>query len=134
MALALSLNGQQWVGATSPFTYTPPARVDALLPDISPNGGGLVLELSGRHFEGGNGYRCRFGADSAVAPTVEATYDAASETILCTSPAGLLGYVPVRVSLNAQQYSEGGPKLTVYDPESLESLMPGEGEGVAEVM
>ena len=58
-------------------------------------------------------------------PVVNATYDAESDTILCTSPAGLIGYVPVEVSLNAQQYSEGGPRLTVYDPDSLESLLPG---------
>ena len=47
--------------------------------------------------------------------------------------AGLLGYAPVRVSLNAQQYSSRtGPRLTVYDPDSLESLLPGEADTVAQ--
>ena len=138
--LALSLNGQQWTAATSRFTFATPTAVHALLPDIAPNLGGLVLELSGAHLSGGSDYRCRFGRvcdplEDEPPTTVEATYDAESDTILCTSPAGLLGYVPLAVSLNAQQYSEGGPVLTVYDPDSMESLilLPGEDSTVAEV-
>ena len=154
-SLELSLNGQQFSPTDGVFIYAAPPVVTSILPDISPNLGGLVLEISGINFVGGSAYRCRFGptnrqesmavehvwsggvefiqGGSVHAPTVEATYDAASDTILCTSPAGLLGYAPVRVSLNAQQYSSRtGPRLTVYDPDSLESLLPGEADTVAQ--
>ena len=82
---------------------------------------------------GGSGYRCGFGR-SGARRVVEATHDPESATVLCASPAGMLGYVPVSLSLNAQQFSSGGPTLTVYDPDSLESLMPGEAETMAEVV
>jgi hypothetical protein len=145
VALSLSLNGQQWMTTRSVFTYAPPPSLSSLLPDIAPNVGGLVLELSGTDLDGGTGYRCRFGAaqaataptEAAPPPTVAATYDAASGSILCVSPSGLLGYVPVRVSLNAQQFTPSGPLLTVYDPDaldSLDSLLQGEADTVANVL
>ena len=134
IAIELSANGQQWVGTNVPFTYAPPPIVDTILPDVAPNLGGLVLELSGRSLSGGSGYLCRFGAAGvANAPTVAATLDAASESVLCISPPSLLGYVPVRVSLNGQQFSARGPTLTFYDPDSLDSLLPGEGDTIAQV-
>ena len=101
------------------------------MPDISPNIGGLVLEVLGESFGGGSDYRCRFGSTGYV----PATYDAESSSILCTTPAGLLGYVPIHVSLNGQQYSEANQLegiLTFYDPDSIDSL-PAYGAGVAQV-
>ena len=43
--LAVSLNGQQWSTLGTNFTYLPPTRLRGLLPDVSPNTGGMVLEL-----------------------------------------------------------------------------------------
>ena len=53
VALTLSLNGQQWVGASSVFTYQQGAEVQSVIPDLSPNVGGLVLELTGANLAGG---------------------------------------------------------------------------------
>ena len=85
--------------------------------------GGLVLEVSGDHLSGGDDYKCRFEGGSIA--TVSATHDTESNTVLCISPAGLLGLAQVRLSLNGQQYTENlgtGVALTFYDPDQLESL------------
>ena len=49
--------------------------------------------------------------------SVEATFDPGAASVLCVTPPGLLGRVAVRVSLNAQQYSDldDAPSLLVYD-------------------
>jgi len=121
--IALSLNAQQWTPTTSRFRIVNPPRVDAVLPDISPNTGGLVIELSGVHLEDGSDYRCRF----ARRKSVPASYDPRSASVLCVSPPGLLGYVSVSVTLNGQQYSdqeqdERRALITYYDADSADSL------------
>ena len=126
VALSLSLNAQQWAPTTARFYSVPPPRVESVLPDLSPSSGGLVLELTGDHLEGGSDYRCRF--DEAI--VVPASYDAHSGTVLCVSPPGLLGYVRVAVSLNGQQFSEAdqpadGAVLTYYNVHALDDAFPG---------
>ena len=118
--IALSLNAQQWAPTTSRFRVVQPAQVLSVLPEITPNSGGLVLELSGAHLDGGSDYRCRFGR-RAVVP---ATHDAQSSSVLCVSPAGLLGHVTVAVSLNGQQFSEqdqpeAGSLIMYYDADGF---------------
>ena len=125
VALSLSLNAQQWAPTTARYYSVPPPRVESLLPDLSPSTGGLVLELTGAHLDGGSDYRCRF--DAAI--VVPASYDAQSGTVLCVSPPGLLGYVRVAVSLNGQQFSEAdqptdGAVLTYYNVHALEDALP----------
>uniref|UniRef100_A0A7S0LTJ1 Uncharacterized protein n=1 Tax=Coccolithus braarudii TaxID=221442 RepID=A0A7S0LTJ1_9EUKA len=77
------------------------------MPDVTPDVGGLVHELFGRHLDGGSEYRCRFGA-----LVVHATFDVTADSVLCVSPAGLRGRVQVAVSLNGQQFSK--PSATAY--------------------
>ena len=155
-ALMLSLNGQQWIAASSLFTYAEQPAVDSVFPDISPNVGGMVLELTGANLAGGSDYRCGFGDSTnrdrydpleerfvppptgALPPpdgrsSVEASFDSASSAVLCVSPPGLLGRVRVSVSLNGQQYSSAGNAWMVfYDPDDAETLPYG-GTGVADV-
>ena len=88
-----------------------------VLPDVAPNIGGLVHEVIGEHLEGGSEYACRFGKSAAVS----ATYDAQAGSLLCISPPGLLGSVPVHVTLNGQQYTAEAPgaQLTCFDVDTI---------------
>ena len=69
--------------------------------------------MAGTHLAGGVDYTCRFG-DIA---TTAASYDGPSSSVLCAAPAGLLGVLPVTLSLNAQQYTGEihGVAITFYD-------------------
>ena len=50
-----------------------------------------------------------------------ATFDEQAESVLCTSPAGLLGLLPVRVTLNGQQFTDAvpGAQLTFFEVDVL---------------
>ena len=139
--VSVSLNGQQWMPLGVNFTYLLPTRLSSLLPDISPNTGGMVVELLGAALGGGSGYRCRFDeAGSAHSPpvaadvVVEGTFDESGGSVLCVTPAAVLGRVAVRVSLNAQQYSPRADAATMlfYDVDDIETIEP-YGEERAEV-
>jgi len=159
----VSLNGQQWIAASSIFVYAEPARLDAVLPELSPNVGGLVLELTGAGLAGGSDYRCGFGhagrsaawlarhealgGRAVTAATIGASFDVQTASVLCMSPAGMLGHVRVSVSLNGQQYSgaatagerDGGDSasgvlfMTFYDPDGEELPPYGGDSGMAQV-
>jgi hypothetical protein len=121
VAISISLDGQQYSPTSATFKYDKVASVMSILPDISPDVGGLIVELSGEHLSGGSEYTCRFDSISHV----RATYDDESGTVLCVSPPGLLGEVRVSASLNAQQYSvDDEAILTYYNVDALDTLLP----------
>lgn len=108
-----------------------------VFPDISPSTGGMLLEVKGSDLGGGSDYRCYFGrtplpplAGPDRRPPLlgynsTATYDAESGAVLCHSPAGLLGYIDISLSLNGQQFADASPKpptLEFYNPEQQGSL------------
>ena len=145
VALTLSLNGQQWVGASSVFTYQQGAEVQSVIPDLSPNVGGLVLELTGANLAGGMDYRCGFGHPGRSQQWTKARGARRTHSRGCNRlrPALMLRHVrscaqPRRHSrphvqrqrrLNGQQYSgalanagasetsNGGAFITFYDPD-----------------
>ena len=131
-ALDLTLNGQQWVENAASFEYSLSAQLSAVLPDISPNVGGLIIEAMGSNLANGSQYQCRFGPTA----TVSATFDAQAESVLCATPAGLLGRVPVRVSINGQQFSAVAPQasLIFYDVDQVDDLSPFGASEVASVL
>jgi len=119
--LQVSLNGQQWDDGSALYSYTEPPVIERVIPDVVPNVGGLIHEIIGTALLGGSTYLCRFGA-----LTVPASADASAGSVLCMSPAGLLGDVRVAVSLNGQQFSEDGPlsRIVAYDMDGDGSLPP----------
>ena len=121
-ALALSFDGKLWASSSVTFEYGAPPRVVDVLPDISPNLGGLVVEVIGHNFANGSQYECRFGATA----TVPATFDKQMQSMLCVTPPGLLGRVAVHVSLNGQQFTAAEPRahLTFYDVYQIDELLP----------
>jgi len=72
---------------------------------------------------------------------VAATYDSSSASVLCFTPAEMLGRVAVRLSLNGQQFSpDNAPaSLLFYDVDAVASVdpygqLPPEAEEKAEVV
>lgn len=96
--LAVATNGQQYVSPLSFQAFLPPA-IALTTPTTGPVRGGTVVLVAGGDLSGGSDYRCRFGGT-----TVSASRGAAS-TINCTSPLAASGELPLRVSLNGQQFS-----------------------------
>ena len=99
---------------------------------MSPNGGGLGVELSGSNRAGGSDYRCRFGGVAEV----PATFEGGDGVVLCVSPPLEVGHASVAVTLNGQQYShEEAPSqasMIFYDPDSSDLLEILSGEALAQ--
>ena len=121
--ISVSLNGQQFDDATE-FEYSEPPSVVRALPDMAPSVGGITIEVlsTGLTTELGRDLdrRCRFEWQETIPATVSASLESDGGAHLCRSPAGVLGNVNVEVSINAQQYSEGGAKILVFSNEELE--------------
>lgn len=71
VSVAVSLNGQQWFLQQASFTYSVPAAATRVVPDISPNSGGLVIEVLATELEPASERHCRFGAHMTVPATLE---------------------------------------------------------------
>ena len=117
--VSLSLNGQQWTTTAAMFAYLEAPSLEGVLPDLSPNSGGLVLE-------GLRATTSAAGTTTAAALTTRPCappsepHDAQTASVLCVSPPGLLGEASVHVALNGQQYSQHSharpaPRIMYYD-------------------
>ena len=118
------------------FTVYGVVTATAAAPLSGPSDGNTLVTFSGSGFTNGSDYRCRFGDGLAVdevpgsevvlggaipeataRPDVSfATYDAASGTISCYSPAATPSVVPLYLSLNSQNYARAGALHFAYTP------------------
>lgn len=135
--LALSLNGQQYVSANVNISYHAAHAVHGVLPTTGPLFGGTTVLVSGVNFRNGDNYTCRFG--SLVVPATPLS----ANVLECVSPErhprdviapcltcdpAIDGSLPIRVSLNARQYSDMDDTRFMYRPAaSVSSIAPASG-------
>ena len=135
VAVAMALNGVDFVDAPSPFTIYGHLNLAAISPTVGLAGGGATVELRGVGLRPSSELSALF-VKGSKRQVVAATYDAAKGCATCVAPAWPLsapatgddadpneGDVIVEVSLNAQQWTTSC-KHYKYIEVSVEAVEP----------
>ena len=125
-AVAVSTNGQQF-SADFFFEFAAPATVSRITPAAGPQLGGILVQAQGANLRTGHAISgsalpalsCRFGETS-----VPATFENASASVLCTSPARPAGVLAFELTSNGQDFSHSSIVWVQYVAPSLSVLQP----------
>ncbi|KOO22077.1 hypothetical protein Ctob_002698 [Chrysochromulina tobinii] len=125
-AVAVSTNGQQF-SADFFFEFAAPAAVSRITPAAGPQLGGILVQVQGANLRAGHAISgsalpalsCRFGETS-----VPATFENASASVLCTSPARPPGALAFELTSNGQDYTRSSMVWVQYVAPSLSALQP----------
>ena len=101
VAVRLSLNGGADLGLELPFEQYN-ATATSVEPAGGPEGGGTRVVVSGAGLDAGHDRQCSFGGSR-----VPASVDANGTSLVCVSPPGVAGAVPLEFSLNGQDLGLG---------------------------
>ena len=129
VAVQVSLNGQQ-LHPSPPLSLELLALpiVSSLHPSRGSTAGGTQIQLLGARLAGGSVRRCRFGDDPHSRTLVEATTVrtfAGGVEVRCTLPSrAAAGPVPVRVTLNGEQFSTPPVAFEYHQAGQLTSVTP----------
>ena len=129
----LTLNGQQFVGGGTSFTYYPAAMLSAVQPVSGPTAGGTALTLTGALLHGGSDYRCRFSSAGAAA-RVEAALLLGDGVACNTSSAPAIGDEQIAISLNGQQFIHAPLNFSVHALPTVSALSPSSGPALGETV
>ena len=128
----ISANGQQYTGGGGYRYYSPP-RLDALNPSSGPLQGGTLVRLMGSHLL--QGTHTVFVLGGSVGP-INATLALSPPPaiVLCQMPEGSpalaalgAGAHTLKLSPNAQQYTDDALNLNLYAPPKLLMIVPSTG-------
>jgi hypothetical protein len=101
-------NGVDFTNDSVVFTYFPQPVIDSFYPTHGPPTGGTMVRIIGQNF-GADLTRCRFGLFEAPALFISDT------ELVCSSPAHLVGDVPLEITTNGVDYTQDGFLFT-YRP------------------
>lgn len=117
VALEVTINGKDYTRSHVPFLFYE-VGLSAANPGYGPRTGGSLTTVRGEGFAAGASYGryyCRF-TEASTHRAVHASFDEASDTLLCTSPChNASGTSLLSVSLNGQQFSRDAIPLHLYD-------------------
>ena len=98
--LEISINGVDFTSDGWVFYYGPEIEVTYTWPLAGPESGGTLLTIVGAGFTEAGPFICEFGSLSHVVPASRMD----SATLSCLSPPHMPGAVPLRLSMNGQQF------------------------------
>ena len=117
VALEVTINGKDYTRSHVPFLFYE-VGLSAANPGYGPRTGGSLTTVRGEGFAAGASYGryyCRF-TEASTHQAVHASFDGASDTLLCTAPChNAAGTSLLSVSLNGQQFSRDAIPLHLYD-------------------
>lgn len=101
------------------FEFVRRPHVESLYPQYGRTSGGSQITILGFNFIDSKDLSCRFGkVRSSLATWIH------SSKIVCESPPGLTGSVPVEVSLNNQEFTSDDVHFTFLDTSSAVEIEP----------
>lgn len=119
-SLEISTNGVDFTSDGWVFHYVPDISVTSVWPLVGPESGGTTLTIVGTGFTGIGVFMCEFGSMGTIVPASRM----GSTTLSCLCPPHMPGKVPIRLSMNGQQFTETGVMFEYLMEATVQSVTP----------
>lgn len=119
-SLEISTNGGDFISDGWMFHYVPDISITSVWPLVGPESGGTILTIVGTGFTGIGVFMCEFGSVRNIVPASRMD----STTLSCVCPPHMPGTVPIRLSMNGQQFTETGIMFEYLMEATVQSITP----------
>lgn len=122
-SLDISGNGVDFLPDSYTFYYSQDIAVESAWPLAGPESGDTVVTITGSGFTDTREILCEFGPVETLVPGTWVD----STTLSCISPPHMPGMVPLRLSMNRQQFVETGLSFEYLLQSTVLGIMPSSG-------
>ena len=122
-SLSISSNGVEFMSDGYTFYYSQDVVAESAWPLAGPESGDTVVTITGAGFTDTREILCEFGPVGTLVPGTWVD----SSTISCISPRHMPGVVPLRLSMNRQQFVETGLSFEYLVQSTVRTISPSSG-------
>lgn len=123
LSLDISSNGVEFMSVGYTFYYSQDIVAESAWPLAGPESGGTVVTITGAGFTDTREILCEFESVETLVPGTWVD----SSTLSCISPRHMPGVVPLRLSMNRQQFVETGLSFEYLVQSTVRTITPSSG-------